>query len=135
MDRGRRVTTLHEGPPDRDGGDHVTGSAPSGDHRPRPPRGARVRHPVISNVAASSHAARLATLARMPTAPMVMTSEDPPKETKGSGTPVTGSRPTTAPILITAWLTIQAVMPAASSAPKRSGARQAARTPATAKAT
>ena len=46
---------------------------------------------------------------------------------------MTGSSPTTAPMLITACPTIHAVMPAASSMPKRSGARSATRTPTTAK--
>ena len=60
---------------------------------------------------------------------MVMTSDDPPKEMKGSGMPVTGSTPMTAPMLITAWLVTQVVTPTASRLPKRSGARVAARSP------
>ena len=60
---------------------------------------------------------------------MVITSDDPPKEMKGSGIPVTGSSPMTAPMLMTAWLVIQHVAATASSAPKRSGARPAARSP------
>ena len=47
----------------------------------------------------------------MPTAARVITSDDPPKEMKGSGMPVTGSTPMTAPMLITAWLVIQVVTP------------------------
>src|ERR1019366_10303470 len=70
-----------------------------------------------------------ATLARTPAATMVMRREDPPKEMKGRGIPVTGSRPITAPMLITAWLVIQQVAATASRAPKRSGARLAARNP------
>ena len=43
--------------------------------------------------------------------------------------PDTGRTPTTAPRLIAAWPTIQAVTPAASSMPNRSGARRATRKP------
>src|SRR2546430_2304852 len=53
---------------------------------------------------------------KIPAAPIVITSEDPPNETKGSGTPVTGSTPITAPMLIRACPTTHAVMPAASNA-------------------
>ena len=53
----------------------------------------------------------------------------PPNDTNGSGTPDTGSRPTTDPMLMTACPTIHAVMPPASSMPNRSGARSAVRTP------
>ena len=60
---------------------------------------------------------------------MVMTSEEPPKEMKGRGIPVTGRSPTTAPMLITAWLVTQVVTPTASRLPNRSGARVAARSP------
>ena len=42
---------------------------------------------------------------------MAMMSEDPPNDTNGSGTPVTGSTRTTAPMLMTAWPTTHAVMP------------------------
>jgi hypothetical protein len=66
---------------------------------------------------------------------MVTTSEVPPKETKGRVSPVMGRRPTTPPMLTRACDTTQAVMPAATSVPKRSGACRAARTPSTAKAT
>ena len=60
---------------------------------------------------------------------MVMIREEPPKEMKGSGMPVTGSTPITAPTLMTAWLAIHVVIPTASRLPKRSGARVAARSP------
>ena len=50
-------------------------------------------------------------------AAMVTTSDDPPNDTNGSGTPVMGSTPTTAPMLTNAWTRIQAVMPVASSMP------------------
>ena len=42
---------------------------------------------------------------------MVTTSDEPPEETNGSGTPVIGRRPMTAPMLTNAWTTNQAVMP------------------------
>ena len=47
--------------------------------------------------------------------------------------PVIGSSPTTAPMLITACPTMPIVIPAARSAPNRSGARNATRMPRTAK--
>ena len=59
----------------------------------------------------------------------VMTSDDPPKETNGSGTPVMGSTPSTAPRFTTACTTSHVVMPVASSMPKGSGAPMAARAP------
>ena len=71
------------------------------------------------------------TLASTPAANIVVTSAVPPNDTNGSGMPVTGSSPTTAPMLMTAWPTIHTVMPAASSTPNRSGARNAARMPRT----
>ena len=46
-----------------------------------------------------------------------MTSEVPPKEMRGKGTPVTGSVADTAPMFTIAWAEIQAVTPAASSMP------------------
>ena len=39
----------------------------------------------------------------MPRASSVVTSADPPAETSGSGTPMTGSSPMTAPMLMIAW--------------------------------
>ena len=65
----------------------------------------------------------------MPTAAKLMTRLEPPADTNGSGIPVTGISPTTTPMLMNAWRQIQAVMPAASSAPKVSGADNATRTP------
>ena len=44
-------------------------------------------------------------LTRMPVANMVVISAEPPNDTNGSGIPVTGSSPTTAPMLMTAWPT------------------------------
>src|SRR5207302_5370826 len=46
-----------------------------------------------------------------PSANIVNTSDDPPKDTNGSGTPVTGIRPTTAHMLMRACPTIHAVKP------------------------
>ena len=65
----------------------------------------------------------------MPTAAKLMISDEPPAETNGSGIPVTGMSPTTTPMLMNAWRQIQAVIPAASSAPNVSGAPSATRTP------
>ena len=65
----------------------------------------------------------------MPTAAKLMISDDPPAETNGSGMPVTGMSPTTTPMLMNAWRQIQAVMPAASSAPNVSGAPSEVRIP------
>jgi len=71
---------------------------------------------------------------RMPAASMVITSEEPPKEMNGSGIPVTGSRPITAPTLMTVSLTIHATRATASREPNLSVARWAARSPNQAKA-
>ena len=68
-------------------------------------------------------------LTRIPAASRVITSEDPPKEMNGSGIPVTGSTPITAPTLMIVSDVIQATMASASRPPNRSGARVAARSP------
>jgi len=65
----------------------------------------------------------------MPTAAKLMTRLEPPAETNGSGIPVTGISPTTTPMLTNAWMQIQAVIPAASRAPKVSGAPSEVRMP------
>lgn len=65
----------------------------------------------------------------MPTAAKLTRSDEPPAETNGSGMPVTGIRPTTTAMLMNAWMVIQAVIPAASSAPNVSGAPRAVRMP------
>ena len=65
----------------------------------------------------------------MPTAAKLTISEEPPAETNGSGMPVTGISPTTTPMLMKAWMQIQAVIPAASNAPNVSGAPRAVRIP------
>ena len=65
----------------------------------------------------------------MPTAAKLMTRLEPPALTNGSGMPVTGISPTTTPMLMNAWRQIQAVIPAASSAPNVSGAPRLVRIP------
>ena len=70
-----------------------------------------------------------AMFTRIPAAASVITSDEPPNEMNGRGIPVTGRTSMTAPMLITAWLTIQNVIPTASNAAKRSGASRAARRP------
>ena len=55
----------------------------------------------------------------------VIASDDPPALTNGSVMPVTGTRATTTPMLMKAWMQIQAVIPAARSAPNVSGAASA----------
>ncbi len=66
----------------------------------------------------------------MPTAAKLMSSDEPPALMNGRVIPVIGSRLTTTPMLMKAWRQSQAVMPAASSDPKVSGAPSAVRTPA-----
>ncbi len=101
------VSPLHQGLPDGDGRDDVAARY----RLPRSwPRSDPPRRPVTAG---------LAMLASIPAPNMAMTSEDPPNETNGRGTPVTGRRPTTAPMLMTAWPTSQAVTPAATRAAYR----------------
>ena len=61
---------------------------------------------------------------------MVTSTDDSPSETSGSGIPVIGSRPTTAPMLTTACKTIQMVMADTVRRPKVSCALRATRSPA-----
>ena len=49
----------------------------------------------------------------MPTAARLMVSDDPPALMNGRVMPVTGMSATTTPMLMNAWMQIQAVMPAA----------------------
>ena len=65
----------------------------------------------------------------MPTAARLMVSDDPPALMNGRVMPVTGISATTTPMLMKAWMHSQAVMPAASRAPKVSGARSDTRIP------
>lgn len=67
---------------------------------------------------------------RIPTAAKLTTSDEPPAETNGSVIPVTGITASTTPMLMSAWKAIQAVIPAASSPPKVSGACSAVLMPA-----
>ena len=59
---------------------------------------------------------------RIPTAAKLTTSDEPPWDTNGRVMPVTGTSARTTHMLIVAWKQIQAVIPAASSPPKVSGA-------------
>jgi hypothetical protein len=66
-------------------------------------------------------------LRRRPTAVNETDSEEPPKLTNGRGMPVVGRVSVTAAMLTKAWKISQVVIPVASSNPKVSGARSAAR--------
>jgi hypothetical protein len=66
----------------------------------------------------------------MPTAARLMVSDEPPALMNGNVMPVTGMSVTTTPMLMNAWMHSQAVIPAARSAPKVSGADNAVRRPA-----
>ena len=61
---------------------------------------------------------------------IVNVSEDPPKLTKGMGMPVTGMRPVTAAMFMSACVTIIAVSPPARRRPNVSRVPSAMRTPA-----
>ena len=60
---------------------------------------------------------------------MLISSDDPPALTNGSGIPLVGSSPSTTLMLKNAWNAIIVVSPIATKAPKRSGARIAVRSP------
>jgi hypothetical protein len=66
----------------------------------------------------------------MPRATRVTSNDDRPAETSGSGTPVIGRTPITAPMLTTACSTIQAVIAVAARRQNTSGTRRATRRPA-----
>ena len=66
----------------------------------------------------------------MPIAAKLTTSDVPPALTNGRVIPVTGRSATTTPMLMNAWKHSQIVIPAASRAPKVSGARRAVLIPA-----
>ena len=55
------------------------------------------------------------------------TCEDPPYETNGSGTPVTGMIPSVMPMFSNIWKVNQQTIPVATSRPNRSSARSAIR--------
>src|SRR6185503_2089396 len=73
--------------------------------------------------------ARCETLRSRPTAAIATSSEDPPEETNGSGSPFVGNSPTTTPRLTTAWFTSSAETPNARSAPNGSATRSPIRIP------
>ena len=62
-----------------------------------------------------------AMLTRMPIAMSEMTSDEPPNETRGRGTPVIGSEAVTAPMLTRACTPIQIVIPDATQHPEPVG--------------
>src|SRR5262249_28333685 len=76
---------------------------------------------------------RLANAISIPSAIIVVTRDERPAETSGSGTPVIGISPITAPMFTIAWPTIQMVAPAAARRMKVSSARRATRRPAKAR--
>ena len=54
---------------------------------------------------------------------MLVMRDDPPDDTSGSGTPMTGSRPMTAPMLMSACTMIQVMIPAVAMRTKKSPVR------------
>ena len=66
-------------------------------------------------------------LSNSPTDTSELTSDEPPKLMKGSGTPVKGMVDVITATLIIAWSIIKMVMPPATNMPKRSGALRAMR--------
>lgn len=64
----------------------------------------------------------------MPIANIVVMSEEPPDDTSGRPTPMTGSMPMTEPMLTMAWLSTHAMMPAAAIRTKSDSARVTMRT-------
>ena len=63
----------------------------------------------------------------MPSVTIEVTSADPPDETSGSGTPITGSMPMTAPTLTSIWPISQAIAPAVAIRTNRSSLRVTSR--------
>jgi hypothetical protein len=63
----------------------------------------------------------------MPRANIVVMRAEPPEETSGSGTPMTGSRLMTAPMLMTAWMMIHVMIPAVATRTKKSSVRVTSR--------
>ena len=122
VDRRAGVARGDQGPGDGEAGHEVAGGAAAGDDRPG---AASIGAPARGRAGRSGRRRLAGDVEQDAEAAMVTTSEEPPKETNGSGTPVTGSMPMTAPMLMTACPTIHAVMPAASSS--RSGRGPAAR--------
>src|SRR5687768_9816833 len=98
----------------------VTRGATTRDHNP---------HPFVRAAFLRWRFPCRAMLVKIPIAARPITSDVPPNETKGNGTPVTGRAAVTAPILTSAWNAIHTVIPAAMSIPNRSRARRAIFTP------
>jgi len=63
----------------------------------------------------------------MPRATIEVISAEPPEDTSGSGTPMTGSIPMTAPTLTSIWPSSQAIAPAVAIRTNRSSARLTSR--------
>src|SRR5204863_7117244 len=79
-----------------DGGEHVAGGpAPGHDGE-----GARRHQAVDAGARGRGGRPCRATLSSTPTANSRITSDEPPNDTKGSGTPVTGRMPITAPMFM-----------------------------------
>src|SRR5205823_7917728 len=94
VERRGRVPAGHQGPPDGKAREDVAGRPAAGDDGER-------RHPWRAPPPGPRPPGRAAsvpwraTFTRTPTAARVTTRDEPPKETNGSGTPVTGRRPVT----------------------------------------
>ena len=63
----------------------------------------------------------------MPRPNSVVTRADPPADTSGSGTPMTGRAPMTEPMLMIAWTRIQTMTPALAMRMKKSSVRATSR--------
>src|SRR5450631_2587982 len=63
----------------------------------------------------------------IPKANRVAIKADPPLETKGSGTPMTGNSPITEPMLMAAWARIQTITPPVATRTKKSSLRRTSR--------
>ena len=93
------------------------------------PRASGSASAVISVVITCVDEACCETFSRIPMPIMLISSDEPPKLTNGSGMPLVGSSPSTTLMLKNACTTTIAVSPSARNAPKRSGARIAVRRP------
>ena len=91
-------------------GDDVAGGAATGDQR------VRGRDALITSRAAGRPLVAR-DVQQQTAAAMITSSDEPPNDTNGNGTPVIGNAPTTAPMFTKAWKRIQVVTPAASNMP------------------
>src|SRR2546422_418538 len=107
-------------------GNPGAGRPPAGDDDP-PRRRSAYRAVPRADDASVDEAPALPIEISTPTATSDTISDEPPKDMKGSGTPVMGRTPVTAPRLMSAWSPIHAVMPPARIRPNASGARRAIR--------